>query len=39
MIRRVPGSEILFIEEDLNSHVGTTRMGFDKVHGDFGYDD
>jgi hypothetical protein len=33
----VPISEKLFIGGDLNGHVGSTRVGFDGVHGDFGY--
>jgi hypothetical protein len=30
-------SKKLFIGGDLNEHVGSTRVGFDGVHGDFGY--
>jgi hypothetical protein len=30
-------SEKLFIGGDLNEHVGSTRVGFDGVHGGFGY--
>jgi hypothetical protein len=30
-------SEKLFIGGDLNGHVGFTRVGFDGVHGGFGY--
>jgi hypothetical protein len=33
----VPISEKLFIGGDLNGHVGSTRVGFDGVHGGFGY--
>jgi hypothetical protein len=33
----VPISEKLFIVGDLNGHVGSTRVGFDGVHGGFGY--
>jgi hypothetical protein len=33
----VPISEKLFIGGDLNRHVGSTRVGFDGVHGGFGY--
>jgi hypothetical protein len=33
----VPVSEKLFIGGDLNGHVGSTRVGFDGVHGGFGY--
>jgi hypothetical protein len=33
----VPVSEKLFIGENLNRHVGSTRVGFDGVHGGFGY--
>jgi hypothetical protein len=31
-------SEKLFIEEDLNRHVGSTRVGFDEVHRGFRYE-
>ena len=37
LIRVVPSSEKLFIGEDLNGHVGTTSVGFEAVHGGFGY--
>jgi hypothetical protein len=30
-------SEKLFIGGDLNGHVGSTRVGFNGVHGGFGY--
>ena len=33
----MPISEKLFIGGDLNGHVGSTRVGFDGVHGGFGY--
>jgi hypothetical protein len=33
----VPISEKLFIGGDINGHVGSTRVGFDGVHGGFGY--
>jgi hypothetical protein len=33
----VPNSEKLFIGRDLNGHVYSTRVGFDVVHGGFGY--
>jgi hypothetical protein len=33
----VPISEKLFIGGDLNGHIGSTRVGFDRVHGGFGY--
>jgi hypothetical protein len=33
----VPISEKLFIGGDFNGHVGSTRVGFDEVHGSFGY--
>jgi hypothetical protein len=32
----VPISEKLFIGGDLNEHVGSTRVGFDGVHGGLG---
>jgi hypothetical protein len=38
LISSVPISEKLFIEGDLNGHVGSTRVGFDGVHGGFGYE-
>jgi hypothetical protein len=33
----VPISEKLFIGGDLNGHIGSTRVGFDGVHGGFRY--
>jgi hypothetical protein len=39
MVRGVPSTEKLFIERDLNGHVGTTRWEFKRVHGGFGYGD
>jgi hypothetical protein len=32
MIKGVSSSEKLFIEENLNDHVGTAREGFENVH-------
>jgi hypothetical protein len=37
MVSSVPISKNLFIGGDLNGHVGSTRVGFDGVHGGFGY--
>jgi exonuclease III len=37
MVRGVPSSEKLFIAGDLNGHVGTVRVGFERVHEGFGY--
>jgi hypothetical protein len=37
LVSSVPPSEKLFIGGDLNEHVGSTRVGFDGVHGGFGY--
>jgi hypothetical protein len=37
LVSSVPISEKLFIA-DLNGHVGSTRVGFDGVHGGFGYE-
>jgi hypothetical protein len=37
LISSVLISEKLFIGGDLNGHVGSTRVGFDEVHGGFGY--
>jgi hypothetical protein len=37
LVSSVPISEKLFIGEDLNVHVGSTRVGFDGVHEGFGY--
>jgi exonuclease III len=37
LVSSVPISEKLFIGGDLNGHVGSTRVGFDWVHGGFGY--
>jgi hypothetical protein len=36
LVSSVPISEKLFIG-DLNGHVGSTRVGFEGVHGGFGY--
>ena len=37
MVSTVPISEKLFIGGDLNGHVGATNVGFEQVHGGFGY--
>jgi hypothetical protein len=37
LVSSVPISEKLFIGRNLNGHVGSTRVGFDGVHGGFGY--
>jgi hypothetical protein len=37
LVSSVPIYEKLFIGGDLNGHVGSTRVGFDGVHGDFRY--
>jgi hypothetical protein len=37
LVSSVPISEKLFIGGDLNGHVGSTRVGFDGMHGGFGY--
>jgi hypothetical protein len=37
LVSSVSISKKLFIGEDLNGHVGSTRVGFDGVHGGFGY--
>jgi hypothetical protein len=37
LVSSVPISEKLFIGGDLNGHVCSTRVGFDGVHGGFGY--
>jgi hypothetical protein len=37
LVSSVPISKKLFIGGDLNGHVGFTRVGFDGVHGGFGY--
>jgi hypothetical protein len=37
LVSSVPISEKLFIGGDLNGHVGSTKVGFDGVHGGFGY--
>jgi hypothetical protein len=37
VVSSVPISEKLFIGRDLNRHVGSTRVGFDGIHGGFGY--
>ena len=33
----IPNREKLFIDGDLNGHVGTSRYGFDSVHEGFGF--
>jgi exonuclease III len=37
LVSSVPISEKLFIGGDLNEHICSTRVGFDGVHGGFGY--
>jgi hypothetical protein len=37
LVSSVPISEKLFIGGDFNVYVGSTRVGFDEVHGGFGY--
>jgi hypothetical protein len=37
LVSSVPISKKLFIGEDLNGYVGSTRVGFDVVHRGFGY--
>jgi hypothetical protein len=37
MVSTMPVSEKLFIGGDLNDHVGVTNVGFQRVHGRFGY--
>ena len=37
LIRVVHSNEKLLIGGDLNGHVGTTNVGFEAVHGGFGY--
>jgi hypothetical protein len=37
LVSSVPIFEKLFIGRDLNGHVGSTRVGFDGVHGGFRY--
>jgi hypothetical protein len=36
LVSSVPIFEKLFIGGDLDGHVGSTRVGFDRVHGGFG---
>jgi hypothetical protein len=36
MVRSVPTNEKLFTQGDMNVHVGTSKMGLDRVHGGFG---
>jgi hypothetical protein len=38
LVSSVPISEKLFIVGDPNGHIGSTRVGFDGVHEDFGYE-
>ena len=37
MVSTVSVSEKLLIGGDLNGHVGSTNVGFERVHGGFGY--
>jgi hypothetical protein len=37
LVSSVPLSENPFIGGDLNGHIGSTRVGFNGVHGGFGY--
>jgi hypothetical protein len=37
LVSSVPISEKLFIGGDLNGHISSTRVGFEGVHGGFGY--
>jgi hypothetical protein len=37
LVSSVPISEKLFIGGDLNGHVGSSKVGFEGVHGGFGY--
>ncbi|PUZ51218.1 hypothetical protein GQ55_6G163600 [Panicum hallii var. hallii] len=37
IVSTVPISEKLFIGGDLNGHVGATNVGYERVHGGFGY--
>jgi hypothetical protein len=37
MVSTVPISEKLFIGGDLNGHVSATNVGYERVHGGFGY--
>jgi hypothetical protein len=39
MAKNVSSSEKLFIRGDLNGHIGTTRMRFERVYRGFEYDD
>jgi hypothetical protein len=38
LVSSVPISEKLFIGGDLNGHVSSSRVGFEGVHGGFGYE-
>jgi hypothetical protein len=33
LVRNVPSDEKLYIEGDLNGHVGSCSAGFERVHG------
>ncbi|XP_057249936.1 uncharacterized protein LOC125496482 [Beta vulgaris subsp. vulgaris] len=37
VVQRVPINEKFIIGGDLNGHVGTSRVGFESIHGGFGY--
>jgi hypothetical protein len=38
LLSSLPTSKKFFIRGDLNEHEGSTRIGFDGVHGGFGYE-
>ncbi|XP_047264453.1 uncharacterized protein LOC107865198 [Capsicum annuum] len=37
VVRGVPSSEKIFIGGDLNRHIGSLPLGYDDVHGGFGF--
>ncbi|XP_016544374.2 uncharacterized protein LOC107844480 [Capsicum annuum] len=37
VIRGVPGSEKIFIGGDFNGHIGSVSLGYEEVHGGFGF--
>ena len=39
VVQGIPIEEKIFIEGDFNGHVGTSRFGFENVHGGCGFGD
>jgi len=35
----IPQNEIVVLAADMNGHAGSSNVGYDGMHGDFGYED